>query len=429
MDVNGMEVNGAQLFVRYAYPPNSRGSCGPPDSDALLQYGQSGVTDAGFRELAKGFAGAWPYLELIAGATGNPDPLDYGVVEAYWVGNALLDSVGVRSIGNSMEDRFRARTGHQFPHLMEGVIAGGVPHHSFHVLEIYPWLGLLRDDRRSSTALHRPGPVPHPMGEVVALEGDNALVRSRPLVWDGIALSLGEPVVETAKYAVAGTGFIADLTAETWCPSIGTGLRPVDARPAPPAPALLCRHLKIANSGVEHRGAAIALEQRIPNSEPGSELPQWYLQERRLRDGVGGVRAPAHELKSRHCTVGTILVHALQGEAHVDQDPRTALQRAIVEEPNVDLPLHAGHVHEGQLPVIAVDHFDDPARDSQAHPRFLLSLLLRTRARVCARRASADDRRDVTRVRTASTAAGTARDTSSDSSMPSSVRPAMQPTR
>ena len=81
-----MQVNGAQLFVRYAYPPNSRGSCGPPDSDALLHYGQSGVTDAGLRELAKGFAGAWPYLELIAGATGNhiPTHFHYGAINEHF---------------------------------------------------------------------------------------------------------------------------------------------------------------------------------------------------------------------------------------------------------------------------------------------------------------------------------------------------------
>lgn len=256
-----MHINGAQLFVRYAYPPNSRGSCGPPDSDALLQYGQSGVTDPGLRELARGFAGAWPYLELIAGATGTPDPLDYRVVEAYWVGNSLLDSVGVRSIGNSMEDRFRARTGHQFPHLMEGVLAGGVPHHSFHVLEIYPWLGLLRDDRRSATALNVLDQCRIRWGEVVAVSGDDAMVRSQPLVWDGMALSLGEAVIETAKYAVAGSGFIdglavGDMVSLHWdwvCDRLTAGqlhkLRHYFAR-----------HLKIANSGVEHRGAAIALE-------------------------------------------------------------------------------------------------------------------------------------------------------------------------
>ncbi len=256
-----MVINGAQLFVRYAYPPNSRGSCGPEDSDALLHYGQSGVTDGGLKELAKGFAGAWPYLELIAGATKISDPLDYRVVEAYWVGNALLDSVGVANIGNSMEDRFRARTGMQFPHLAEGVLAGGVPHHSFHVFEIYPWLGLLRDDRRYPTALNVLDQCRIRWGEVLAVTGDEAVVRSQPLVWDGVALSLGPAIVETAKHAVAGTGFVGDL-------AVGDSVSlhwdwVCDRLTAPQLHRLqhfTARHLKIANTGVEHRGTAVALE-------------------------------------------------------------------------------------------------------------------------------------------------------------------------
>jgi hypothetical protein len=256
-----MVIDGAQLFVRYAYPPNSRGSCGPPDSDALLHYGQSGVTDQGLRELAKGFAGAWPYLELIAGSHGIADPLDARVVEAYWVGNSLLDSVGITNIGNSMEDRFRARTGRQFPHLVEGVLAGGVPHHSFHVFEIYPWLGLLRDERRHATALSVLDRCRIRWGRVLAVSGDDAVVQSRPLVWDGMALHIGEPVVESAKFAVNGTGFVArlavgDVVSLHWdwvC----------DRLSAPQLQQLkhfTVRHLRIANNGVEHRGAAIALE-------------------------------------------------------------------------------------------------------------------------------------------------------------------------
>ena len=147
-------ISGAQLFARYAYPPNVLGYCGPADHLALFEYGTSGVTDAGLVELAKAFTGAWPYLELIARATGITDPLDRRVVEAYWVGTPLLDTISATHLGNSMEDRFRSRTGHQFSHLVEGVVAGGVPHHSFHVFEVYPWVGLLRDDRKAPTALN-----------------------------------------------------------------------------------------------------------------------------------------------------------------------------------------------------------------------------------------------------------------------------------
>ncbi|MEO6309985.1 MAG: DUF6390 family protein [Leifsonia sp.] len=256
-----MVIDGAQLFVRYAYPPNSHGSCGPSDSDALLHYGQSGVSDPGLRELAKGFAGAWPYLELIAAGTGIADPLDHRVVEAYWVGNTLLDQVGVTNIGNSMEDRFRARTGLQFPHLVEGVLAGGVPHHSFHVFEIYPWLGLLTDDRRYTTALTVLDRCRIRWGEILAITGDDAVVRSRPLAWDGVTLSLGDAVVETARCAVAGTGFLTDLAVGDvvslhW-DCVCDRLTPAQLQHLR---YYTRRHLTIANKGVEHRGTAIALE-------------------------------------------------------------------------------------------------------------------------------------------------------------------------
>ena len=76
-------MNGAQLFVRYAYPPNSLGYCGPADSTALREYAAACVTDPGLVQLARAFSGAWPYLELISAGCGMGDPLDQRVVEAY----------------------------------------------------------------------------------------------------------------------------------------------------------------------------------------------------------------------------------------------------------------------------------------------------------------------------------------------------------
>ena len=84
---------GPLLFARYAYPPNALGLCGADGPRDLLEYGDAHASDAGLAEAARTFEGAWPYLELIAGANGIRDPLDPRVVEAYWVGNELLDNV------------------------------------------------------------------------------------------------------------------------------------------------------------------------------------------------------------------------------------------------------------------------------------------------------------------------------------------------
>jgi hypothetical protein len=149
----GTHVPGPVLFARYAFPPNSHGYCGPNDSTAFFEYGVAGADDRGLRALSQQFAGAWPYLELIAAATGVADPLDRRVVEAYWVGSPRLDQVSTRAVGDSMEERFRRITGGKFTTLSTSVLAGGVPHHSFAVFCIYPWTGLLSDGRKAPHAL------------------------------------------------------------------------------------------------------------------------------------------------------------------------------------------------------------------------------------------------------------------------------------
>lgn len=80
---------GWQLFASYAYPPNELGYCGPPDSGILL----SDDAGAEIAAHARGFDGAWPYLEEIAAAAGISDPLDADVVRSYWLGTAGLPRV------------------------------------------------------------------------------------------------------------------------------------------------------------------------------------------------------------------------------------------------------------------------------------------------------------------------------------------------
>ncbi len=204
------------LFARYAFPPNHHGYCGPADNIAFFQQGAAGVDDGGLRAMAKEFAGAWPYLELIAHGTGLADPLDRRVVEAYWVGSPRLDQIGVPAIGNSMEERFRFKSGPLFSSLAEGVLAGGVPHHSFAVLCIYPWVGLLGDDRRAAQALSVLDRCRIRWGRVLSLHGDQVVVESAPLTWDGRRLDYGPPEVETAVRSINGVGMFSELAVGDW---------------------------------------------------------------------------------------------------------------------------------------------------------------------------------------------------------------------
>jgi hypothetical protein len=253
-------LTGGLLFIRYAFAPNQLGYCGPADSGALLDYGRAGIVDRGLSELASQFSGAWPYLELIAGATGINEPLDRRVVEAYWVGNSLLDRVGVNALGNSMEERFHRRTGKEFSYLAENALAGAVPHHSYHVFGVYPWVGLLSDDRKAPTALRVLDRCRIRWGQVEAVYADTVRVRSTPLTWDGRYLSLGEPTSETATRAVDGRGFLTDLGVGDWVSLHWDWVCDrLDRRTLANLRHYSARQLKITNHEVTHPGPAMRL--------------------------------------------------------------------------------------------------------------------------------------------------------------------------
>ena len=251
---------GPVLFARYAFPPNSHGYCGPADNAAFFEQGSAGVVDTGMRLMARQFEGAWPYLELIAGAVGLRDPLDRRVVEAYWVGNDLLGRIGTAVVGDSMEERFRHRAGPRFGSLTEGVLAGGLPTHSFHVFCIYPWIGLLGDDRRHRAALTVLDRCRIRWGQVLSLSGDQVVVESRALTWDGRRLDLGPAGVETAVRALDGVGLAPDLRPGDW---VSLHWEWVCDRLTDRQLAALRRythhHLAIVNERVDHPGPAAVL--------------------------------------------------------------------------------------------------------------------------------------------------------------------------
>jgi hypothetical protein len=253
-------VPGPIMFVRYAFPPNYHGSCGPPDSTGLFQYGATAVVDDGLRDLARQFAGAWPYLELIANATGVGDPLDRRVVEAYWVGNRLLDEVGVRPLGDSMEERFRARTGRQFGNLAEAVLAGGMPHHSYHVFCIYPWVGLLGDDRRYEQALMVLDRCRVRWGRVREVRPDQLTVESQPLHFEHGRLFLGPPRLETVERTLNGVGLVPEFHVGDWVSMHWEWV--CDRLSARQLAALVhytALHLDVVNTRLAHPGAIAAL--------------------------------------------------------------------------------------------------------------------------------------------------------------------------
>lgn len=250
---------GLQLFARYAYPPNERGYCGPADHRELLEYSTAGVADAGLVQLAKSFTGPWPYLTLLAGTAGIDDPFDHRVVEAYWVGNELLDEVATADFGRTVEEYFRGRTGPDWGFFAEGIPAGSVCHHSFHVFGVYPWVGLLGQSDRGEPleVLDR---CRIRWGQVVATVGEHVVVESQPLTWDGIRLGLGPPERETVQRSADGLGILDDLADGEWVSLHWSWVCDrLSARQLRNLRRYTKRQLAITNDRVSHSGPGIAM--------------------------------------------------------------------------------------------------------------------------------------------------------------------------
>jgi hypothetical protein len=194
-----MSSAGVAMFARYAYPPNELGYCGPDDASVLLHTSDPDADDR-IAQHARRFDGAWTYLELIAAGAGIADPLDPRVVEAYWIGNDLLDDIDPALASVQLQERFPAQPGATW--------TPGYPHHGFQVFAVYPWARLLRRGVNTQVALAVLEQCRIRWGEVVAVEGARVRVRSRPLVLRNGRLELDEPRELGAAWSVAGTALL-----------------------------------------------------------------------------------------------------------------------------------------------------------------------------------------------------------------------------
>lgn len=234
-------MTGAELFARYAVPPNLLGYCGPQDRALLRDL--VGDPDPPVDELAHTamlFEGAYPYLELIAGSSGRR-PLDRHVVDAYWIGNSLLAGLDPLTWSNAIDDRFRRRAGERWDAIAKSLPAGGLPNHAFHVFCVYPWVGLLGSGL-VEPALGTLDRCRIAWGTVVAVAEHDVRVRSKHLQWTDGQLSLGDAALDTMARGPdpVNPGDVVSLHWDTVCERLTPGrlaaLRTVHDR-----------HLQVAN--------------------------------------------------------------------------------------------------------------------------------------------------------------------------------------
>ena len=240
-------ASGPVLFARYAYGPNRFGYCGPDDADELLEAGVAGQ-DRVLRALAQRFEGAFPYLALIARSVGIRDPLDRRVVEAYWLGSDLLRAVPVAAFGASIDERFRDRVRPpDWRWLADKPIDGAKPVHAFHVLDVFPRVGLIRGGQIEGV-LQVMDSCRIRWGRVLDRTGDQLVVSATRLELIDGRLRHSAPGVERVQAWRDATGFIdvpqpGDVVSIHWSWACDR----LDARQSANLMAWTDRQLAIAN--------------------------------------------------------------------------------------------------------------------------------------------------------------------------------------
>jgi hypothetical protein len=198
---------GILRFIHYGFMPNRLGYCGPDESRLLFDHGAAGEADRSLLPTLAQFLGPLPYLRAIARGSGIRDPFDERVVEAYWVGNELLERADAHDLFASLNDRFRSQLR---PEMME-LIAGKVPqgaraHHSFHVFDVWRQVARLDGDVLSQIDSCRIS-----WGQVTGVDGASVTVQREPLAVRDGKLTLAPAQPARALRLIDGVGFVRQL--------------------------------------------------------------------------------------------------------------------------------------------------------------------------------------------------------------------------
>jgi len=202
--------------------PNRLGYCGPDENEILLNAIQTNKTDDNLRKALKGFKAAYPYLHFIAETTGRSDPFDYDVVEAYWIGNSLLEKIPPSAFYDHLKRRFEAK----FPKehvkkLFQARAYAPFPHHALHVFNAFSSMGTAPDHLANPTRSDDLAGVLMDKcriswGMIRQVEPEHFVVEYEPVQRNDGVLSLGPPATTKVMRHIQGRPFLNEAKAGDW---------------------------------------------------------------------------------------------------------------------------------------------------------------------------------------------------------------------
>lgn len=214
---NLLEFNhrGILKCARYAFMPNKLSLCGPDKNKDLFCYCVEQKADKGLKLILRDFQVLYPYLELIARSNKIRDVFDEKVVEAYWLGNELLENVVRAKLYRHLidEQQLKKKLNKK---LLEGVIKkiplGAKPHHSFHVLNVVKRTG----NWDIFHTLKTMDLCKISWGRIKEIEKPYFKVEYQPLVFENNQMKLGEPIVQNVLFEINQEGFLKEAEVGKW---------------------------------------------------------------------------------------------------------------------------------------------------------------------------------------------------------------------
>jgi hypothetical protein len=185
-------INGITRCSKYSFGPNRLHYCGPDQNrelQALIEH--KNIKDAELSVLLKQFKTLYPYLQYISRINAIAEPFDEKVVEAYWLGNKLLENIKKDKLHRFLVDDLSVKkklSGKDFEWLEQKIAEGAVPHHSFHVLNVWQMSGFgdkLDEVERMDQCLVN-------SGKVIKVSGPEITVMAESLTYANGKLFLTE---------------------------------------------------------------------------------------------------------------------------------------------------------------------------------------------------------------------------------------------
>lgn len=184
-------MDGLLRCTYYAFGPNRLHYCGPDKNQEILGYIQNKFSNPGLELLLKSFETMYPYLRHIAWSNNIKDPFDEKVVEAYWIGNELLETIEKKKFYRYLaeEQEIKRKNGIKFTGLIaEKLRRNAVPHHSFHVFNIWKRQDSMED------CLEKIDSCRISWGKVITIDDPHITIETQPLVYNNRKLALGNSI-------------------------------------------------------------------------------------------------------------------------------------------------------------------------------------------------------------------------------------------